>query len=945
MVVQQRSKGGRMRRRGLLGAILMMSATLSSAVASEGKAPAAVQFRQDRPGVHYFVDRGRITRVYGAAFSTGDSAEESAGRFAADHSMIFGVPFTQLVPGGPVENGATTLPVMYEEDTGTYKFTLVYFSQVLDGIPVFRSDLRLLVRNEPGFPLVLASSSLHDLGDFQLPPGAGEQVDVNLAFQAAQGAHPELTDVISAELVIWAGIDDAEVVPTLAISLMADNGLANQPGYSKWLCVVDAQSGELLYDENQICHVDIVGNVSGMATPTGVGADICGVEISMPMPYARVLVQGGNTAYADKNGNFTIPHGGSSPVTVESGVRGQWFRVRYSNGTDGAVLTQNVTPPGPANFMHNQANNSELLRAEVNAYVQSNIVRDFALVQNPNYPTIWNQQEFRVNVNISSTCNAYYDGSSINFYRSGGGCANTAFDTVVHHEYGHHMVQVGGSGQGAYGEGMGDVMGVLITDDPILAYGFQNNCNNGIRNANNNLQYPCSGEIHYCGQLISGCVWSTRDELLITNPGTYLQILSRLAVNSILMHSGDGIAPDITIDFLTLDDNDNNIGNGTPHYAEIAAGFGEHNMDAPPLDLLRFTYPNGVPTSLTPNTPKKFQVRIEDLGGQLDLNSPRLNYRVDGGGFSAATLNNLGNRLFEATIPGVPCRSVVEFYLSASTTGGGTDRDPEGTNYAATSGASPVFVDTFETDLGWTVQNENLSDGAWERGVPAGGGSRGDPPTDYDGSGRCYLTANRSGNSDVDGGPTRLTSPTLDLSAPGEYTITYARWFYNDDRDTDRLVVEISNNNGSTWTTVESVGHVDGWVRRTINVADYLTPTATVRMRFSATDNPNNSVTEAALDAFSVQRIDCRAGGVTCDDISRFKGKCKANGTLKGTLILFDESKNGQTVAISIDGTPFDVTVVGQKAVLKRCCYSGAHTVALTSPAGCPNTSVNVSCP
>ena len=37
-------------------------------------------------------------------------------------------------------------------------------------------------------------------------------------------------------------------------------------------------------------------------------------------------------------------------------------------------------------------------------------------------------------------------------------------------------VAVAGSGQGQYGEGMGDVMGILITDDPNLAYGFYNNC-------------------------------------------------------------------------------------------------------------------------------------------------------------------------------------------------------------------------------------------------------------------------------------------------------------------------------------------------------------------------------------------------------------------------------------------------------------------------------------
>jgi hypothetical protein len=150
----------------------------------------------------------------------------------------------------------------------------------------------------------------------------------------------------------------------------------------------------------------------------------------------------------------------------------------------------------------------------------------------------------------------------------------------VHHEYGHHLVAVAGSGQGAYGEGMGDVMGVLITGDNQLARGFySDDCTNGIRNADNNKQYPCNGAIHDCGQLISGCVWDTLAAMEAAYPGTGHGIVSNLAVNSILMHSGDGISPTITYDWLTLDDDDGDLENGTPHSPEILAGFAMHNMD------------------------------------------------------------------------------------------------------------------------------------------------------------------------------------------------------------------------------------------------------------------------------------------------------------------------------------------------------------------------------
>jgi hypothetical protein len=78
-------------------------------------------------------------------------------------------------------------------------------------------------------------------------------------------------------------------------------------------------------------------------------------------------------------------------------------------------------------------------------------------------------------------------------------------------------------------------------------------------------------------------VWSTRNELLVTEPENYREIIASLTINSILLHTGTRIDPSIAIDFLVLDDDDDNIFNGTPHYQEIAAGFGVHDMDVPEL--------------------------------------------------------------------------------------------------------------------------------------------------------------------------------------------------------------------------------------------------------------------------------------------------------------------------------------------------------------------------
>ena len=138
-----------------------------------------------------------------------------------------------------------------------------------------------------------------------------------------------------------------------------------------------------------------------------------------------------------------------------------------------------------------------------------------------------------------------------------------------------------------------------------------------------------------------------------------------------------------------------------------------------------------------------------------------------------------------------------------------------------------------------------------------GAGDRGDPTSDADGSGQAWLTDNTSGNSDVDGGPTRLISPPLDLSGMDDPYIEYARWFTNDDQDFDRLDVHVAVDIAGPWKLVESVPDTPGWRTAGFLVREFVVPTSTVHVRFSATDNPNNSVTEAGIDAVRVLDLTC----------------------------------------------------------------------------------------
>ncbi len=590
--------------------MLFLPALVQTARASDtGSEKALHTLKAEIPGVRVFSQDGQPTRIYGQKLGYGNTPFESAEQFIQKHARVFNVDPSDLARADSNRQDGG-IGVMYNRSSQDHKFSLFRYKQTAYGIPVFRARLSLLMRNEPGFPLVMAGSSLRDTT--QLKPVNNARYDnsellkqaVKLELAEAEilrmGAvegftgdtvdlpESQLTNHSDPQLVVWAGTDTISVKePLVAVMYTADNySLPYVESPMNWLFVADIETGKILYAENRILFTNVNGNVSGNVTQ-GAKAMHCSPEAVVPFPSALVQISGGNSSETDANGDFTIVNSGSSAVTVQSPMTGTYFIVYNEAGAEDN-LSMSVTPPGPADFIHNSANTSEYVIAQANGYAMANQVRDWALTYNPSFPSIGSETDFPVYVNRNDGyCpgNAWYDPSllTINFCRTGsdadGSYGNTAFASVLQHEYGHHLIDMGGSGQGQYGEGMSDCVAMLNANDPGLGYGFYyDQCDTPLRNADNTMQYPCTDSIHYCGQLLSGAVWDTLSELAITYPTTYLSIVSNLAVNSILLHDGTQITPQICIDFLTLDDDDGNLDNGTPHSAEILAGFDAHNL-------------------------------------------------------------------------------------------------------------------------------------------------------------------------------------------------------------------------------------------------------------------------------------------------------------------------------------------------------------------------------
>ncbi len=824
------------------------------------------------PGGGLHTIAGSLRRVWGTTFSHGVSPSDSADTFMREWSMLWNVPYTQLEKVGPFEDGAHTMPLVTSEDGTSSEFTAAYFRQHAKGIPVFRSYVWGLVRNEDNFPMVLAGATLRNIGTMEAQLAGknldASSIDVGLVGSQALGQFTSPPQMNTPRYVVWAGLDEDVQTAKLAVEFVATGGGAfDVSNYQKVLFVVDAANGNILFQESMIHHGTVTGQVNEYVT-TDYRADACSAEVIRGMPYAKVLV-GSTTVYADTNGAFTSTYTGTAGVVVAPSLAGKYFKVVDQTSTLGTVASQTLPDGGSGTFLFN-AVPDVVNTAQTNSYEMANRTREKILSANASYPTISTQLSFTINTNIADVCNAYYDGVSINFFSAGSGCNNTGFGDVVCHEYGHHMVQSGGSGQSEYGEGQADVTGILITDSSALGVGFQS-CSSGIRSASNSCQYSstgcssCGSEIHSCGQLLSGCFWSLRNSFITTYPSDYRTRLAKLAVNSTPLHAGSStIQNDITLDYLTLDDDNGNLGDGSPNYTAISNAFSSHGLLPPALALFTISLPNGGPTTINPSGGTTMSVSIVPVSSQVLPGSPKLYYReTTSGAFSSVALTSNGGNDYTATFPPAGCNVKVQYYIEAKSTGGSALVLPTTaptTNYSTTSVLSSVvtFNDTFDgTSTTFTVgaPGDTATAGVWVRASTLSG--CGASASAYSGS-KAFVTGSTS-CVDVDGGKTSLLSPIVDGLGEDVFYLKFAMYLsYNNVVVTDDpLEVFVSNDGGQTWVLAQSYTSGTSWSLKTINMLDYVSASSQMRAKFVAQDNGTDNIVEAAIDSVSFTKVTC----------------------------------------------------------------------------------------
>jgi trimeric autotransporter adhesin len=405
-----------------------------------------------------------------------------------------------------------------------------------------------------------------------------------------------------------------------------------------WRARIDAESGQVL----ELLDVNLYGRVTGGVFPLSPATT---PETVLPMPFADVdtntpLLRVG---YTDSAGFFTL----SSSAGYYSSLSGQYVFIvetcpngQISKESDFANNISFGTSAGTdcATPVGQYASDFSTHSARTQFY-HVNRIKEVGRVWLPG--NAWLGGDLRVNVNRGDdVCNAYWDGTALNFYKSGTDkssgtdCNNNGeIAGVSMHEYGHGLDWNDGSGispdQGT-AETYGDFTSTLMTHSSCVGLGFyvSKNCGDlygygdpctsctGLRDidyakhssatpatvANFTQSHcdvrpdypgPCGREGHCESYVSSEALWDfvARD---LPSPGSAaawaiverLWYLSRATatgaftcdtVPAIWTSSGCATGS-LWRTLRAVDDDDGDLTNGTPHGAALFAAFNRHGI-------------------------------------------------------------------------------------------------------------------------------------------------------------------------------------------------------------------------------------------------------------------------------------------------------------------------------------------------------------------------------
>ncbi len=796
----------------------------------------------------------------------GNDAVTKAKAFLQQEFAAFNLPLNEL-----------TLTRNYND--GTY--INVDFKQVHNGVEVLWS--RVSVRFTQDLKIVMIGLDAYR----SIPALSASITPATAILKAEQAITTSITNSsVSNDLKIFPYPVDGKYDYRLAYAVNVKTINYNKtPG--NYLTYVDANSGEILYRQNQVKFFDVKvkGDVHpiNQYTPTE----------NRPLKNLKVKV-GTTTYYTDAvTGIASVPSG-----TATISLEGKWVQVIDDGGSATAAASYSHTFSVSGDSTTFDITVPHANDRGVNVYYHVNTVHDFMKTKYPTFTVMDNP--LPANVDVVGTCNAFYSGTDINFYAAGGGCnAFSYIGDVMSHEYGHgisdkfYTWQGGSFDNGAMGEGYSDTWANCILKTGIIGAGANSPTDYIRRYDINPKVYPQDivGEVHADGEIIAGAWWDVAG-----NWGSIDSMGDLFAKSYYGLATGpDGtegtVYHDILIDALLYDDNNANLNDGTPHFGDIVPAFAAHGIYLLSNTTVNHTSPGtisaGVPVSISADALADYPAFLGDM---------KMIYRKKGTTATDTTLMTKSGTNYTCQFPSATLGDVYEYIFAvydytnllsvfspanAAFSNGFTNRNiPNYLLVGYHSQFNEPFTNLTSASAGWTVgnaPNDNATAGKWVIDVPLSSVTNGDTvQTGKDhttGTGKCAVTANatsassQAGNADVDGGRTSLITEAYDLSKYTNPVISYWRWYTNSQSTSnpgkDLWRVWISYNNGTTWNVVEKTFKPDVSWRRSVVIPD-LTQGSTAKLMFTATDSISTGVAgtwvEAAIDDIEILDLGSPAG-------------------------------------------------------------------------------------
>ncbi len=830
-----------------------------------------LQFKAQHPrwSAEFNEATGLPRRAYGTPIPMGSASEEVARQFLTTELAAYQLPIAELVTSATAPTG---------------KLTYIHFTQEHEGLPVLGAKAMVKFDGQ-GRVIGFAADLIKDI-TVDLTPAIQASAFADLAGQGLSNIQSTEDNGLRLLAVPHGRTNDVRLVREVVVHTQR----GDTPG--RYRCLVDAHTGQLWYRTNEVltCEHGDVDDAGADVTMTALAYNGSPLETPEVQNLPEIDVTVGSSLFQTDLNGF-LASGIPGPASAFYQLRGRWANV----STNGVTPSFSGTVQEGANTI--SFNGSANIR-ERSAYIyvnqihthMKNVLPDFLGMDFP-LPT-------RMDL-TTDNCNAFYDGSSINFYAEANNCRSLAtINDVVYHEYGHGINGRFYSNlssdftNGGMNEGYADVWALTLTQNPVLGLGINlDNDNSTVRRYDQDPKvYPIDivGEVHSDGEIICGAWWDTY--VLLGNDMDLTLELFALAFPGLQANTFNGnegqAFRDVLLDVLQADDDDGDITNGTPNGAAIVEAFGIHGItlisDAQLIhDDLRSAAADA-PISINADV-------VITFPSTEYLQDASLFYKVNGAAdWTSIPMTSTDQSSYDASIPAQPAGTVVAYYLglrdifgqSSSITPVGANRLDPGLPFYMLVGYDLIATENADdlSELGPWVEGQpedNATTGRWEFGAPLASysdiqdiGTICQTGTQHTAGGElCWFTGNASslsagiGENDVDDGSTTLLGPNIDLTDYANPAMSYWRWYTNNppsgaNPNADWWQVYASSNNGNTWVRVEDTKSGErNWRRKVFRVQDVLGDVNSIRLKFIASDSTRlgqeldgGSLIEAALD-------------------------------------------------------------------------------------------------